>query len=139
MVFRQCVIEARLQEKIVIDSAGTRDYHIGESPDKRAQQAARRRGYDLSRLRGRQVQTRDFVEADFIVAVDEVNLNLLKRNCPPQHEHKLLLLMDFSTKHDTRNIPDPFYGGPQGFEQVLDMIEDAALGLLRHVRDRLPD
>lgn len=137
-VFTHYVAEANLQGRIISDSAGTHDYHIGEPPDERAHDAARRRGYDLSRLRGRQVGRDDFVAYDLVLAMDEHNLNSLRRQCPREHAHKLRLFMEFGTQ-DAREVPDPYYGGPQGFERVLDMIEDAAQGLLRHIRVQLAD
>lgn len=136
-VFRHCVAAAGLQDRIFSDSAGTHDYHIGEPPDARAQQAALRRGYDMSRLRGRQVSARDFEEFDYVLAMDRRNLHLLERQCAPENLHKLLLFMEFSEKTQEREVPDPYYGGAQGFEQVLDMAEDAAQGLLHHIRGKL--
>jgi len=136
-VFKHYVGEAQLSQHIASDSAGTHDYHIGEPPDKRAQQTAHGRGYDMSRLRARQVSKSDFVEFDYVLAMDEHNLHLLKAECPPEHTHKILLFMEFSASGGRRNVPDPYYGGPQGFEHVLDMVEDAAQGLLRHIQERL--
>lgn len=136
-VFKHHVAEAQLGEKIASDSAGTHDYHIGEPPDPRAQRIAGKRGYDLSRLRGRQVSRRDFDEFDYLLAMDEGNLRLLQRLCPAQHAHKLRLFMEFGTDPEIREVPDPYYGGTQGFERVLDMVEQAAEGLLDHLRGRL--
>lgn len=138
-VFKHYVAEARLQDRILSDSAGTHDYHIGEPPDERAQHAARSRGYDMSRLRGRQVGREDFAEFDLVLAMDAHNLHLLGRRCPREHAHKLRLFMEFGNNGDLREVPDPYYGGPQGFERVLDLVEDAARGLLRHIRAQLPD
>jgi protein-tyrosine phosphatase len=135
-IFRRCVAGAGLQERVVCDSAGTHDYHIGHSPDERARDAARRRGYDLSELRARQVSGKDFERFDLLLAMDAHNLKLLARRCPREHAHKLRLFMEFGSRHGVREVPDPYYGGPQGFEDVLDMIEDAAQGLLRHIRTR---
>jgi protein-tyrosine phosphatase len=133
-VFRGHVAQAGLDERIAIDSAGTHDYHIGEPPDPRAQKAAGRRGYDLSRLRGRQVTRADFSEFDYVVAMDATNRRALERLCPSQHAHKIRLLMEFSAAAALREVPDPYYGGEQGFEQVLDMVEEASQGLLEHLR-----
>jgi protein-tyrosine phosphatase len=133
-VFRQHVAQAGLDGQIAIDSAGTHDYHVGEPPDPRAQRAAGRRGYDLSALRGRQVSRADFVEFDYVLAMDAVNLRALERLCPPQHAHKLRLFMEFGAEFAPREVPDPYYGGEQGFEHVLDMVEEASRGLLEHVR-----
>jgi len=136
-VFKHYVAEAGLADRIASDSAGTHDYHIGEPPDPRAQQAASSRGYDLSMLRGRQVSHRDFADFDYVLAMDETNLRALGRLCPSQYSHKLMLFMEFGANAGTREIPDPYNGGPRLFEQVLDMVEQAAQGLLRQLRARI--
>jgi protein-tyrosine phosphatase len=135
--FRHHVRLAGLAERIVCDSAGTHDYHVGEPPDSRAQFAANRRGYDLSSQRARQVRRSDFSEFDYVLAMDGTNLRALERLCPSQQAHKLKLLMEFSMGPALREVPDPYYGGEQGFERVLDMVEQAAQGLLRHLREGL--
>ena len=111
-----------------VESAGTHDYHVGNPPDERAQRHAKGRGYDLSAQRARQVRRRDFDEFDVIVAMDRGHLEILQENCPPQHQRKLRMLV---SGHD---VPDPYYGGAEGFEQVLDMVEAACLGLLSEVK-----
>ena len=136
-VFKHFVTEAGLSQHILSDSAGTHGYHIGEPPDPRAQDAAARRGYDLSALRARQVSRRDFSEFDYVLAMDEANRRLLEKLCPPQHAHKLKLVMEFSGDPVLREVPDPYYGGAQGFERVLDMAEQASLGLLKRLRERI--
>ena len=113
---------------VQVESAGTHDYHVGNPPDARAQHHARGRGYDLSAQRARQVRRRDFEEFDLIVAMDRGHLQILQHHCPPQHQAKLRMLVN---GHD---VPDPYYGGPEGFEQVLDMVEAACLGLLSEMR-----
>jgi protein-tyrosine phosphatase len=130
---RRLVREAGLAGKVRVDSAGTHDYHVGEPPDERAQEHARRRGYDLSGLRARQLAADDFESFELILAMDRGHLEILRRVAPPQHRHKLRLLMEFA---DGRNeeVPDPYYGGPGGFERVLDMVEAAARGLLAELR-----
>ena len=135
-VFRHQVSKAGQTDNIIIDSAGTHAYHIGSLPDRRAQQAALRRGYDLSGLRGRQVGTGDFHEFDYILAMDMANLDHLLQDCPPQQQHKLKLFMEFSRGYSEREVPDPYYGGSQGFENVLNMVEDAASGLLEEILAR---
>lgn len=136
-VFRQYVEQAGFSERIVSDSAGTHAYHVGHPPDLRARQAALDRGYDMTSHRARQVTASDFSEFDYILAMDEQNLHMLKVDCPPEHLHKIMYLMEYSEKPGRRSVPDPYYGGPQGFEQVLDMVENAAQGLLHHIRERL--
>jgi protein-tyrosine phosphatase len=113
---------------IHVESAGTHDYHVGNAPDARTQKHASGRGYDLSAQRARQVRKRDFEEFDLIVAMDRGHLGILQDNCPPQHQRKLRMLV---RGHD---VPDPYYGGAEGFEQVLDMVEAACLGLLSEIK-----
>ncbi len=133
-VFRQQVEQAGLARHIEIDSAGTHAYHIGKPPDGRAQQAGAKRGYDMAQLRGRRVSERDFAEFDYVLAMDMDNLSILQSQCPEQHAHKLGLFMEHARNFVEREVPDPYYGGPAGFEQVLDMVEDASSGLLEHIR-----
>jgi protein-tyrosine phosphatase len=136
-VFRRLVAEAGLGHAVHIDSAGTHAYHVGASPDRRAQAAAQGRGYDLSCLIGRQVSDRDFTAFDYILAMDQDNLANLVQRCPPDHSHKLSLFLDFSERFRGHEVPDPYYGGPQGFDLVLNMVEDGALGLLADISARL--
>jgi protein-tyrosine phosphatase len=131
-VFSHFVRQAGLQATIHVESAGTHDYHSGNPPDARAQEHARLRGYDLSALRARQVRKRDFAEFDHIVAMDSGHLAILERNCPPEHRGKLRMLIR------GRDVPDPYYGGAEGFERVLDLVEAGALALLAEVRASLP-
>ena len=134
-VFRRAVAEAGLGDLIECDSAGTHGYHIDEPPDRRAQQAAIKRGYDMCNLRGRKISARDFSEFDHILAMDRQNLALLGRECPRAYAHKLALFCDFQEDCTGREVPDPYYyGGTQGFEQVLDLIETASRGLIAHLR-----
>ncbi|OIP06390.1 MAG: phosphotyrosine protein phosphatase [Betaproteobacteria bacterium CG2_30_59_46] len=135
-VFRHQVSKAGQTDYIIIDSAGTHDYQIGSSPDRRAQQAALQRGYDLSSLRRRKVGAMDFHEFDYILAMDRENLANLFQICPPQEQHKLKLFMEFSRGFNQREVPDPYYGGNKGFENVLNMVEDAASGLLEEILAR---
>lgn len=137
-VFKHYVAQAGLQNVILSDSAGTHDYHIGEPPDPRAREAAQRRSYDLESLRARRVTVKDFAAFDLVLAMDEHNLSVLRRHSPPEYAHKLRLFLEFG-KSGVREVPDPYYGGPQGFESVLDLVEDAAQGLLRHIRSHLLD
>ena len=134
VVFRHQVEQAGLAEQILIDSAGTHDYHIGDAPDARTQRAAKLRGYDMSRLRGRQVEAGDFHRFDYVLAMDEANLDLLKRLRPRDAQSHLGLFLEFAERHADKEVPDPYYGGADGFERALDMVEDAAAGLLRQIR-----
>lgn len=135
-VFRQYVVNAGLSERISIDSAGTHDYHIGDAPDLRTQRAAQQRGYDMSGLRGRQVEQRDFHRFDYVLAMDHANLAILQRITPPDSATQAKLFLDYARHHAEREVPDPYYGGAEGFERVLDMVEDAAEGLLIHIKQR---
>lgn len=134
-VFRRAVDEAGLNNLIECDSAGTHGYHVGEPPDQRAQQAASRRGYDMSNLRGRKVGKIDFEHFDYVVAMDRRNLSLLEALCPAGHADKLVLYCDFHAEYAGREVPDPYYGGPHGFEQVLDMIEAVSESLVAQLRE----
>ncbi|MCU0840862.1 MAG: low molecular weight phosphotyrosine protein phosphatase [Thiobacillaceae bacterium] len=133
-VFRKRLREAGLEHAVRLDSAGTHAYHVGKSPDRRAQQAATGRGYDLSDLVARQVNIEDFTRFDYILAMDLDNLSDLQRVCPQEHRDKLRLFLSFSPTYAGQEVPDPYYGGAQGFDLVLDMVEDAAAGLLDAVR-----
>jgi len=110
-----------------VESAGIGDWHVGHPPDERAQHHARGRGYDLSAQRARQVTPRDFGAFDLIVEMDRGHLSALQAQCPGEHRAKLRLLVP------GRDVPDPYYGGAEGFERVLDMVEDACAGLLREL------
>lgn len=135
-VFRKLVDEAGLKGHIEIDSAGTHAYHVGAPPDTRSQAAAKRRGIDLSGLRGRRATDADIEQFEYILAMDGENLSNLKAICPPGLEHKIRLFLEFAPDQPEREVPDPYYGGEKGFERVLDMIEEASEGLLADIRDR---
>jgi protein-tyrosine phosphatase len=135
-VFRHYVESAGLSEHIMIDSAGTHDYHIGDPPDLRMQRAAQQRGYDLSALRGRQVESGDFRRFDYVLAMDKANLAILQRLAPPDSATRAQLFLTYARHYAEREVPDPYYGGADGFERVLDMVEDAAQGLLQHIRQK---
>lgn len=129
-IFRKRIFEAGLAERVTVDSAGTHGYHVGEPPDPRTQAAAASRGYDLSSLRARKFERADFSSFDLILAMDEDNYAFLARICQPSEDHKLKLMMDYAVRFREHEVPDPYYGGPGGFERVIDMIEDASAGLL---------
>ena len=125
-----------LVDRFEFDSAGTHGYHIGNPPDARARAAAAKRGYDLSPLKARQVNEFDFVRFDRILAMDRDNLELLRKACPQEHHVKLGLFLEYASRSAGDEVPDPYYGGPEGFERVLDMIEDAADGLLDQLTNK---
>jgi protein-tyrosine phosphatase len=129
-VFRHRVEAAGLAHRFHIDSAGTHGYHVGEPPDARSMEYALKRGYDLSAQRSRKVAANDFEEFDYLLAMDHENLKLLQAACPPQHQHKLGLMMTHAKRSGSDVVPDPYYGGAKGFDQVLDYIEDATDGLI---------
>lgn len=117
-VFRHYVENAGLGGHILIDSAGTHDYHIGEPPDLRAQRAAARRGYDMGSLRGRQADKGDFQRFDYVLAMDKANLAILQRLAPPDSDAQVRLFLEYARHHAVREVPDPYYGGAGGFERV---------------------
>jgi protein-tyrosine phosphatase len=121
---------------IEVDSAGTAAYHMGEPPDPRTRQAAARRGYDLRALRARVVEPGDFERFDLILAMDRENLRVLRRHAPPDAHERLRLFLEFAPEAGPEDVPDPYYGGPNGFEEVLDIVEAATRGLLAHLRQR---
>lgn len=129
-VFRHVLAKRAPDLTIEIDSAGTHDYHVGESPDSRALAAAHRRGIDISALRARSVALDDFERFDLILAMDEENVRELKRRTHAAHHERIRLLMDYAPSAARRAVPDPYYGGEQGFEEVLDLLEEAAEGLI---------
>jgi protein-tyrosine phosphatase len=133
-VFRKLVAEAGLHAHIEIDSAGTHAYHIGAPPDPRAQAAARLRGIDLSSLRGRQATHHDIERFDYVLAMDRENYENLLAICPSGLERKIELFMRFAAARLEDEVPDPYFGGSAGFDRVLDMIEEAAQGLLEEIR-----
>lgn len=132
-VFRKTVESRGLHRQFEIDSAGTGDWHIGSPPDRRAQRAAARQGVDLSGLRARQTSAADMAAFDYIIAMDRANYTSLTRLAGAQHRHKVHLFLDLSPDTDGDEVPDPYYGGDYGFDQALDLIEQACAGLLDHI------
>ncbi len=133
-VFRHKLAAAGLADHIQVDSAGTHNYHPGSPPDERSARHAARRGYDLSDLRARQITEEDMARHDLILVMDWDNLALVQDVCPAAHQRKVRRLTEFCLQHDSPVVPDPYYGGATGFDQVLDLVEDACEGLLQHVR-----
>lgn len=134
-VFRSLVASHDLQSLIHIDSAGTHAFHVGSAPDRRAREAAGRRGVDLASLRARKVEPEDFSDFDYLLAMDEDNLErLLELSPQPHYRQKVRLFLDFTPEIGANEVPDPYYGGANGFERVLDLVEAASDGLLTHIR-----
>ncbi|MBL8480993.1 MAG: low molecular weight phosphotyrosine protein phosphatase [Rhodocyclaceae bacterium] len=117
-----------LVDLVEVDSAGTGNWHEGEAPDPRAQKIARERGVDISRQRARQIRPGDFERFDYVLAMDESNLESLQRLCPDGQQGRLGLLMAHARVFEEREVPDPYYGGEAGFERVWNMVDDAVAG-----------
>jgi protein-tyrosine phosphatase len=132
-VFRTTLEQQRLDRRVHVDSAGTGDYHIGLPPDPRAIHAARRRGYDLTALRARQIEPADFARFGWIFAMDESNLRALEAMKPAGYAGHLGLLLDLVPELGVREVPDPYFGGREGFDRVLDLAEAASEALVRRV------
>ena len=136
-VLRHFLRQNNLDGRVEVDSAGTHGYHVGESPDARTQRAAASRGYDLSEMRARKVAPQDLDYFDLILAMDHNNIEVLKRICPPEKYERLGLFMSYAKNFDDNEVPDPYYGLGHGFDMVLDMVEDAAQGLVETIKNRL--
>ncbi|SCZ67786.1 low molecular weight protein-tyrosine-phosphatase [Thiohalomonas denitrificans] len=135
-LFQHLLEQEGLAEQVHVDSAGTHAYHIGEQPDPRSQDTARRRGIDISTQRARKVCAEDFDEFDYVLAMDRGNYQMLADICPAGSEEKLSMFLSFDTDLQEIEVPDPYYGGPGGFERVFDLVEAAARGLLADIRKR---
>jgi protein-tyrosine phosphatase len=136
-VFTKKLAERGILHKINIDSAGTHNFHPNAPPDERSQKHALKRGYDLSNLRARSVVDSDFEEFDLLLTMDWDNRALLEESCPPLHLYKIRGLAEFLQTTQASVIPDPYYGGDQGFEHVLDLIEEASEGLIKFTLQKL--
>jgi protein-tyrosine phosphatase len=137
IVFRDLAAREAPELAIEVDSAGTAGYHIGDAPDVRTQQAALRRGYDMSALRARILEPQDFGRFDLILAMDRQNLAVLNRRAPAEVRSHIRLFLEFAPEAQVTEVPDPYYGGANGFEEVLDLVEAASRGLLEHVRSSI--
>ncbi len=136
-VFRRMLEGVGLSERIHVDSAGTHSFHIGVPPDTRSQATALRRGVDLRHLRARRVTAADFAEFDYLLAMDRDNFENLMELCQDSAlRSRIRLFLDFAPHLPEREVPDPYYGGPGGFDRVMDLIEEAAQGLLLHIREQ---
>ena len=134
-LFREAVTAAELDDEITTDSAGTHAYHIGNPPDARATATARERDIDMTDLRARQVCAADFEQFDYVVAMDRDNLALLEAACPPEAQDRLSLMLDWAEGWGDE-VPDPYYGGDEGFFRVFDMLAEASQRLLTHIASR---
>lgn len=137
-VLEKLVTAAGLAGRVYVDSAGTHGYHIGEPPDARARQHAARRGIDISHQRARKLVAKDFETFDLVLVMDAANEQAARALCPPTLRHRLRRLTAFCTHHQASEVPDPYYGGAAGFEHVLNLVEDACAGVLRHVTGQAP-
>ena len=132
-VFRKLVHDEGFAKHIYIESSGTHAYHVGESPDQRAQHTARGRGIDLSDLRAQKVKTSDFENFDYVLAMDDDNYSILESVCPTRYRDKLHMFLDFAPAASLREVPDPYYGGPGGFDHVFDLVAEGSRGLLDEI------
>jgi len=132
-VFNKVIQDMGKADHFLVDSAGTHAYHIGEPSDPRSQQTARGRGIDLSRIRARKVASADFEYFDHILAMDSDNYHILMSTSPDEHQHKVNLFLDYATDSKEQDVPDPYYGGPNGFEHVFDLVEEASKGFYQSI------
>jgi protein-tyrosine phosphatase len=129
--------QACLSEKIICDSAGTSNYHIGEPPDRRMTAAATRRGIQL-KGKARQFSLSDFENFDLILAMDRENYRDIRRLDPSgKYQDKVRLICDFATNYSLKDVPDPYYGGLEGFDRVIDLLWDACTHLLEEIKPKL--
>lgn len=135
-VFRKLLIDEGLEQQIGIDSAGTHAYHVGNPPDARSMQTASERGIQMDDLRARKVEFSDLIEFDYILVMDGDNQAILHQMAPADLKSKIHLFMDFAVDAGQDYVPDPYYGGSEGFDKVFDMVEQASVGLLEHIRQR---
>ncbi len=136
-VLRLLLRNNNLGDVVEVDSAGTHGYHVGEAPDSRTQRAAALRGYNLSQLRARKVARQDLDYFDLVLAMDKSNLDNLLRMASPEQQSRIKLFMSYAKNFDDEEVPDPYYGLGHGFDLVLDMVEDAALGLIEQIKKEL--
>ncbi len=138
-VLRAKLQQAGLHGQVLVDSAGTQGYHTNEPPDARAVRAAARRGYQISNIRARPMRPEDFATFDWLVALDQSHVDWLRKRSSPANMGRICLLMPLARQHPgTREVPDPYYGGPAGFEHVLDLVEDACDGVVDRLRAGQP-
>ena len=133
-VFAALIKAQEVDTQFAIDSAGTHAYHVGEAPDLRAQKAAKDRDVNLTLMKARKVIFADFEDFDYLLAMDDDNHQILMEACPDQFKHKVKYFLEYAPHLETREVPDPYYGGKYGFERVLDMVEDASVGFLNSLK-----
>lgn len=134
-VFATKLLQQGLQGLVEVDSCGTGDWHVGRAPDRRAIAEAAKRGYDLGQLRARQLRRTDFDTYDYVLAMDRMNLATLTTMCPVDYGGRLDLFLRYAQRANEDEVPDPYYGGAEGFTRVLDLVEQASDGLLAEIRD----
>ena len=132
-VFRKFIANKGTTDHFLVDSAGTHAYHIGEPSDMRAQQTAKKRGVDLSKIRARKVAPSDFEYFDHVLAMDADNYHILIAASPEQYHHKIALFLDYAPERSENDVPDPYYGGANGFEHVFNLVEDASKGFYHSI------
>jgi protein-tyrosine phosphatase len=137
-VFRKLLAERAPELDVLVDSAGTHEYHAGHPPDPRAVRAAERRGVDLTALRARRVADADFEHFELVLAMDQLNRHTLLDRSPPQYHDRIRLFLEFAPQLGRLDVPDPYYGGSTGFEYVLDLVEEAGAGLIEHLKTTSP-
>lgn len=135
-VMRTKLQAAGLADRVEVDSAGTHAYHVGEPPDLRSQVHARQRGVDLSDLRARALDEADFAAFDLVLVMDDANFRAVMARCPAEWRSRVRRLLDAAPHTGRREVPDPYYGGAAGFDEVLDLVEAACDGLLNELRTR---
>ncbi|MDC0186009.1 low molecular weight phosphotyrosine protein phosphatase [Gammaproteobacteria bacterium] len=136
-IFRHKITQRKLSDIIFVDSCGTHDYHHGQQPDKRSQEAALKRGIDLSSQRSRVINRSDFSKFNLILAMDEMNFSQIESMMNHKDKEKLLLFLDFSKQAEWTEVPDPYYGKTNGFELVLDLLDEASDGLLDYIEEKI--
>ena len=136
-VFEKKVANLNLADTVTVDSCGTGDWHIGQAPDQRSQDAAQQRGYDLSVLSARQLCPQDFESFDYILAMDARNMADILKCMPSSYAGQVQLFLDYATDNALTEVPDPYFGDEDGFERVLNLVESASDGLLAHIQQRL--
>ncbi len=133
-VFAALVKSENIENRFIIDSAGTHAYHTGDTPDLRAQKAAKDRGVNLTHLKARKVIVGDYEDFDYLLVMDEDNYRIIMEFCPEEYQHKIKYFLEYAPHLDTLEVPDPYYGGKYGFERVLDMVEEASAGFLNSLK-----